>query len=100
MSLGYYSQDGIVGGNHGHSNYDRLTIRSNTQYNLIDASKERGFLNKLDLGVNLAYMRTHSTGVGTNSEFGSIFRVSALYLSPILTPTLTGDAAEKMIEIL
>ena len=23
---------------------------------------------------------------------------SALYLSPILTPTLTGDAAEKMIE--
>ena len=36
LSLGYYSQDGIVGGNHGHSNYDRLTIRSNTQYNLID----------------------------------------------------------------
>ena len=97
LSLGYYSQDGIVGGNHGHSNYDRLTIRSNTQYNLIDASKERGFLNKLDLGVNLAYMRTHSTGVGTNSEFGSILG-SALYLSPILTPTLTGDAAEKMIE--
>lgn len=97
LSLGYYSQDGIVGGNHGHSNYDRLTIRSNTQYNLIDASKERGFLNKLDLGVNLAYMRTHSTGVGTNSEFGSILG-SALYLSPILTPTLTGDAAEKMID--
>ena len=94
LSLGYYSQDGIVGGNHGHSNYDRLTIRSNTQYNLIDASKERGFLNKLDLGVNLAYMRTHSTGVGTNSEFGSILG-SALYLSPILTPTLTGDAARK-----
>ena len=42
-------------------------------------------------------MRTHSTGVGTNSEFGSILG-SALYLSPILTPTLTGDAAEKMIE--
>ena len=34
---------------------------------------------------------------GTNSEFGSILG-SALYLSPILTPTLTGDAAEKMIE--
>ena len=48
-------------------------------------------------GVNLAYMRTHSTGVGTNSEFGSILG-SALYLSPILTPTLTGDAAEKMLE--
>lgn len=31
------------------------------------------------------------------TEFGSILG-SALYLSPILTPTLTGDAAEKMIE--
>ena len=97
LSLGYDTQEGIVGGNHGHSNYDRLTIRSNTQYNLIDASKERVFLNKLELVVILAYMRTHSSVVGTNSEFGSIL-CSALYLSPILTPTLTGDAAEKMID--
>jgi len=96
LSLGYFTQDGIVGGNYGHSNYDRLTIRSNNQYNVMDASKERNFLNKLDLGLNIAYMRTHSTGVSTNSEFGSILG-SALYLSPILTPTLTGDAANKMI---
>lgn len=95
--MGYYTQDGIVGGNYGQSNYDRLTIRSNTQYNLIDASKERSFLNKLDLGVNIAYMRTHSTGISTNSEFGSALG-SALYLSPILTPTLTGDAATEMID--
>ena len=97
LSLGYYTQDGIVGGNYGQSNYDRLTIRSNTQYNLIDASKERSFLNKLDLGVNIAYMRTHFTGISTNSEFGSALG-SALYLSPILTPTLTGDAATEMID--
>ena len=97
LSLGYYTQDGIVGGNYGQSNYDRLTIRSNTQYNLIDASKERSFLNKLDLGVNIAYMRTHSTGISTNSEFGSALG-SALSLSPILTPTLTGDAATEMID--
>ncbi len=97
LSLGYFSQDGIVGGNHGQSNYDRLTIRSNNQYNVLDASKERNFLNKLDLSVNLAYMRTHSTGIGTNSEFGSVLG-SALYLSPILTPTLTGDAAKEMIK--
>ena len=45
LSLGYYSQEGIVGGNYGQSNYDRLTIRSNTSYNLIDATKERSFLN-------------------------------------------------------
>ncbi|MCI1683149.1 MAG: TonB-dependent receptor [Bacteroides sp.] len=96
LSLGYFTQDGIVGGNYGQSNYDRLTIRSNTQYNLIDASKERNFLNKLDLGVNIAYMRTHSTGISTNSEFGSALG-SALYLSPILTPTLIGDPAEALI---
>ena len=63
---------------------------------MIDASKERSFLNKLDLGVNIAYMRTHSTGINANSEFGSVLG-SALYLSPILTPTLTGDAAKKQI---
>lgn len=96
LSLGYYQQDGIVGGNYGQSNYDRLTLRSNTTYNLIDASKERNFLNKLDLGVNIAYMRTHSTGISTNSEYGSILG-SALYLSPIVTPTVSGSIAEDMI---
>ncbi len=96
LSLGYYTQEGIVGGNYGQSNYDRLTLRSNTQYNLIDATKERNFLNKLDLSVNIAYMRTHSTGISTNSEYGSVLG-SALYLSPILTPTLTGAAADALI---
>ena len=96
LSLGYYSQDGIVGGNYVQSNYDRLTLRSNTSYNLIDASKERSFLNKLDLSVNVAYMRTHSTGVSENSEFGSILG-SALYLSPILPITVSGATADEMV---
>lgn len=95
LSLGYYSQEGIVGGNYGQSNYDRLTIRSNTSYNLIDAAKERSFLNKLDLTVNVAYMRTHSTGVSENSEFGSILG-SALYLSPILPVTVSGATADEL----
>ena len=60
LSLGYYTQDGIVGGNYGKSNYDRLTIRSNNQYNVFDDSKERSFLNKLDISANISYMRTHS----------------------------------------
>ena len=80
LSLGYFSQDGIVGGNYGHSNYDRLTIRSNNQYNVIDASKERNFLNRLDVGVNIAYMRTHSTGIATNSEFGSALGLSLIHI--------------------
>ena len=96
LSLGYYEQEGIVGGNYGQSNYDRLTIRSNTSYNLIDATKERSFLNKLDLSVNMADMRTHSTGVSENSEFGSILG-SALYLSPILPITVSGAAADELV---
>ena len=90
LSLGYFTQDGIVGGNYGQSNYDRLTIRSNNQFNLFDDSKERNFLNKLDLGANLSYMRVHNTGIDANSTWGSPLG-SALYLAPILPVTLNKD---------
>ena len=89
LSLGYYTQDGIVGGNYGKSNYDRLTIRSNNQFNLFDNSKDRNFLNKLDISANLSYMRTHSTGIDANSTWGSPLG-SALYLAPTLPVTLDG----------
>ena len=88
LSLGYFDQEGIVGGNYGQSNYDRLTIRSNNQFNLFDESKERNFLNKLDIGANLSYMRVHNTGVSDNSTWGSPLG-SALYLAPTLPVTLT-----------
>ena len=97
LSMGYFTQEGIVGGNYGQSNYDRLTIRSNNQFNLIDATKERNFLNKLDLGANLSYMRVHNTGVEANSTWGSPLG-SALYLAPTLPVTLKGDMAQKMID--
>ena len=41
FSLGYYTQDGIVGGNYGRSNYERLTLRSNTAYTIFDETKNR-----------------------------------------------------------
>jgi len=92
LSLGYYSQSGIVGGNFDRSNYDRLTIGTKTKYNLLDATKERNFLSKLDLTIDINYARIHSTSISVNSQYGSPLG-SALALSPILTPTLTGDAA-------
>lgn len=92
LSLGYYTQDGIVGGNYGRSNYDRLTLRSNTKYNIFDESKSRNWLNKLDVTVNLSYARTHSTGIETNSTWGSVLG-SALALSPIMSPTKNGQEA-------
>lgn len=47
FSLGYYEQEGIVGGNFDRSDYQRLTLRSNTQYTLFDETKNRNYLNKL-----------------------------------------------------
>ena len=94
LSLGYFTQDGIIGGNYGQSNYDRLTIRSNNQFNLFDDSKERNFLNKLDLSANLSYMRVHNTGIDANSTWGSPLG-SALYLSPTLPVTLRGGYDEN-----
>lgn len=88
LSLGYYDQEGIVGGNYGQSNYNRLSMRSNTMYNLIDATKERNFLNKVDLSVNIAYTRVKNTGISENTEWGSVLG-SALYMSPILPLTVT-----------
>ncbi len=97
LSLGYFTQDGIVGGNYGQSNYDRLTIRANNMFNLLDATKERNFLNKVDLGANLSYMRVHSTGIEANSTWGSPLG-SALYLAPTLPVTLRGTVAQEMID--
>ena len=87
LSLGYYEQEGIVGGNYGQSNYDRLTIRSNNNYTLFDDSNDRNFLNRLDIGANVSYMRVHNTGIDSNSTWGSPLG-SALYLAPTLPVTL------------
>lgn len=85
LSLGYYKQDGIVGGNFGRSNYNRLTLRSNNIYTLFDASAKRSWLNKLTVTTNLSYARIKSTGIETNSTWGSPLG-SALSISPMLTP--------------
>ena len=97
VSAGYFDQEGIVGGNYGHSNYNRLTLRSNNIYTVIDEAEERSFLNSLEAGVNLSYMRVNNTGIDANSTWGSVLG-SALYLSPMLPVTAKGTTAEGMIE--
>lgn len=94
LSLGYYTQEGIIGGNFDRSNYQRLSLRSNTKYNVFDESKTRNWLNKLDITVNLSYARVKSKDIDVNSQWGSPLG-SALALSPILTPTLSGAAADE-----
>lgn len=88
LSLGYYKQDGIMGGNYDQSNYDRLTLRSNNSYTLFDDSNKRSYLNKLVLTTNLAYSRIHSVGFGGGGGYYGGAITNALGMSPLLTPTL------------
>ena len=83
LSLGYTDQQGIVGGNFNRSNYNRLTLRSNTGFTLWDESKDRDYLNKMLLNTQLSYAKISSKGVSENSQWGSPLG-SALALSPIL----------------
>ena len=83
LSLGYTKQEGIVGGQYGRSNYDRLTLRSNTTYTLLDKKDERNWLNNINLTSQISYANIHSKGVDENSQWGSPLG-SALALSPIL----------------
>lgn len=97
FSAGYYTQDGIVGGNYNRSNYERLTLRSNTQYTLFDEKENRNWLNSLKFTSNLSYARVESTSIDANSTWGSPLG-SALALSPILTPYDEGDAAQEQLD--
>ena len=80
LSLGYFDQEGIVGGNYGKSNYNRWSLRTNSTYNVFE-TKDRSFLNKMRVGVNISYARAKSSAIETNSEYGSILG-SALAFDP------------------
>lgn len=70
FSAGYYNQEGIVGGDYDRSNYERFNFRTNNIFTLVDA-KDRNWLNKVNVGINIAYTHINSVGIETNSEFGS-----------------------------
>ena len=97
LSLGYYTQEGIIGGNYGRSNYERLTLRSNTGYTVFDQTASRNWLNQLKITSNLSYARIKSTGIETNASFGSPLG-SALALSPTLSVYAEGQAAADQLD--
>lgn len=92
LSLGYYNQEGIVGGDYDRSNYKRLTMRSNSTYTMFDESKNRSWLNKMVIGVNAAYSRIKNSGIETNSLTGSALG-NAMFLSPIMGVYADDEAA-------
>ena len=80
VSFGYLKQEGIIGGNYGKSNLDRYNFRTNTSQVVFD-TKTRGFLNKLNVGVNVSYTHGENTSIDPNSQFNSIL-TSALMFGP------------------
>ncbi|MCR5077297.1 MAG: TonB-dependent receptor [Prevotella sp.] len=89
LSLGYYGQDGIVGGNYDKANYNRWSIRTNSTYTAYE-TKDRNWLNKVVLGVNIGYSRGKTHGnLDPNSEYGSVLG-SAVSMSP-LVPVYAAD---------
>ncbi len=83
FSLGYYDQEGIIGGNYDKSNYQRLSLRSNTMYTLFDESEKRNWLKKMTLGLNISYSRINNIGVNAGSLTGSPLG-DALFMDPTM----------------
>ena len=94
LSLGYFSQAGIVGGNFDKSNYDRLSLRSNNTYVPFE-TRDRDYFNKLTISANLAYSFITSKGITTNSEFGSVLG-SAVAFNPTI-PVYADEATAAEI---
>lgn len=82
LSFGYLYNEGIIGGDVNRSNYDRYSVRANTNYTLFEKSEQR-FFRSARAGVNMAYSRTVSRSIGENSERGSVLG-SAVSMSPIM----------------
>jgi len=83
VSASYFTQEGIIGGNYDRSNYERFTVRVNDRYTIFDSTQDRSWLNRMNLNLNASYSRTFTTGITTNSEYGSPLG-SAITLSPLL----------------
>lgn len=83
FSMGFYDQEGIVGGDYGRSNYKRWSFRSNTEYTVFDESKTRNWLKSLKFNVNASYSRVESKGGINGSLTGSVLG-NALFMDPTM----------------
>jgi TonB-linked SusC/RagA family outer membrane protein len=94
LSAGYLTREGTIGGNFGRSNYERITVRANIGVTIFDKTKERDWLNKLTVQTSNSYARILSTGISTNSEYGSPLG-SAIGMSPLETIFADAETEES-----
>lgn len=96
ISGSYLYNEGIVGGNYNHSNYDRFTMRANNNYTVFDHSDNRKVFRKLLIGTNVTFSHDNSKSISANSERGSVLGC-AITLSPIL-PVYAEDPETLLAE--
>lgn len=96
LSLGYFDQEGIVGGNFNRSNYERWSLRANLNAKVFEAT-DRKFLNKFTVGVNLGYSRAKSTNINPNSEFGTVLGSALLFDPTIPVYPATEEEAQNIL---
>ena len=85
LSLGYYKDEGVIGGDYGRANYERMTVRSNTTYNIWDESKYRNWLKSGKIGANIAYSRITNTNMEINNLTGGSALGNAMFMSPLMS---------------
>lgn len=85
LSLGYYKDEGVIGGDYGRANYERMTVRSNTTYNIWDESKYRNWLKSGKIGANIAYSRITNTNMEINNLTGGSALGNAMFLPPLMS---------------
>lgn len=96
ISGSYLYNEGIIGGNYKHSNYDRFTVRANNNFTIFDRSENSKFFRKFKLGTNITYSHDKSLSIAANSERGSVLGC-AITLSPIL-PVYAENPEELLAE--
>lgn len=88
LSLGILNQEGLIA--KGKSDYDRYNFRSNTNMKVYEAP-DRNFLNKVTLGVNIAFETSTTKGIDANNEFGGVIG-SAIMAPPNMAPYVDDPA--------
>lgn len=97
-SAGFLTREGTIGGDYGRANYDRFTLRQSLNAILFDKSGERNWLNKATVQTSASYAHINSTGIATNTEYGSPLG-SAIGMSPI-EPIFADAATEESYKTL
>lgn len=89
LGVSYFDQSGIVGGDQIDAGFERLTLRLNTEFNLIKTDE----LDIVKLGQNLTYTNTESRDVRADNIYWNDLH-NAIVQNPLM-PAYWGQSPDK-----